>query len=48
MDKIKTLDSFFKIKDVSQSEINIPLDRPLATNIDAPVIDERPSKCPRI
>jgi hypothetical protein len=48
MGKPKTLDSFFKRKEVSQSEVNTPLDRPLATNIDAPVIDERPSKCPRI
>ena len=44
MGKPKTLDSFFKKKDESQSKAN----RPLATNIDAPVIDECPSKCPRI
>ena len=48
MGRPKTLDSFFKRKEVSQSEVNTPLDRPLATNIDAPMIEERPSKCPRI
>jgi hypothetical protein len=48
MGKPKPLDSLFKRKEASQSEVNAPLDRPSATNIDAPVIDERPSKCPRI
>ena len=48
MGKPKTLDSFFKRKEVSQSEVNTPLDKPLATNIDALVMDKRPSKCPRI
>jgi hypothetical protein len=44
MGKTKTLDSFFKKKkNVSQSEVNTHLDRPLVTNI-----DEHPSKCPRI
>jgi hypothetical protein len=47
MGKPKTLDSFLKRKEASKSEANTPLDRPLATNIDAPVIDEHPSKCPR-
>jgi hypothetical protein len=48
MGKPKTLDSFFKRKEASQSKVNAPLDRPLKINIDAPVIDERPSKCQRI
>jgi hypothetical protein len=54
--KPKTINSFFKKKDVSHSdtaaapnsEVNTPLDRPLATNLNALVTDERPSKYPRI
>jgi hypothetical protein len=30
------------------SEVNTPLDIPLATDLNAPVTDERPSKYPRI
>jgi hypothetical protein len=56
MGKPKTINSFFKKKDVSHfntaaapdSEVNTPLDRPLATDLNAPVTDERPSKYPRI
>jgi hypothetical protein len=45
MGKPKTIDAFFKKKDVSHSEVNTP---PPATNIDTPIPEERPSKCPRI
>jgi hypothetical protein len=56
MGKLKTINSFFKKKDVSHFdtaaapdfEVNTPLDRPLATDLNAPVTDERPSKYPRI
>lgn len=50
MGKPKTLDSFFKKKDASQSEVSTctHLERPLATDLEALVTDERPSKCPRI
>jgi hypothetical protein len=37
---------FFKKKDESHSEVNT--DTPLATEIEALVTDERPSKCPRL
>jgi hypothetical protein len=46
MGKPKTLDSFFKKKDESHSKVNT--DTPLATEIEALVTNERPSKCPRI
>uniref|UniRef100_A0A2N9IDZ8 DUF4371 domain-containing protein n=1 Tax=Fagus sylvatica TaxID=28930 RepID=A0A2N9IDZ8_FAGSY len=45
MGKPKTIDAFFKKKDVSHSEVNTP---PPATNIDTSIPEERPSKCPRI
>ncbi|XP_059436118.1 uncharacterized protein LOC132169045 [Corylus avellana] len=50
MGKPKTLDSFFKKKDGSQSEVSTctHLERPLATDLEALVTNERPSKCPRI
>jgi len=50
MSRPKTIDSFFKKKDASHSEVNsdTPLNRPLATDLNASVTDERPSKCPRI
>jgi hypothetical protein len=47
MGKPKTLDLFFKKKkNESYSEVNT--DTPLATEIDALMTDESPSKCPRI
>jgi hypothetical protein len=46
MGKPKTLGSLFKKKDGSHSEVNT--DIPLATEIETLMIDERPSKCPRI
>jgi hypothetical protein len=46
MGKPKTLDSFFKKKYESHSKVNT--NTPLATEIEALVTDERPSKCPRI
>jgi len=50
MSRQKTIDSFFKKKDASHSEVNndTPLNRPLATDLNASVTNERPSKCPRI
>ena len=45
MGKPKTIDTFFKKKDVSHLEVNTP---PPATNIDTSIPEERPSKCPRI
>jgi hypothetical protein len=48
MGKPKTLDSFFKKKYPSQSEVNTSthLERPLGMNLEAS--DEHPFKCPRI
>jgi hypothetical protein len=46
MGKPKILDSFFKKKYESYSKVNT--DTPLATEIEALVTDERPSKCQRI
>jgi hypothetical protein len=50
MGKPKTLDSFFKKKYPSQSEVNTSthLERPLGMNLEASVTDEHPFKCPRI
>jgi hypothetical protein len=50
MSRQKTIDSFFKKKYASHSEVNsdTPLNRLLATDLNALVTDERPSKCPRI
>ena len=45
MGKPKTIDAFFKKKDVSHSEVNTP---PPATNIDTSILEERLSKCPII
>jgi hypothetical protein len=45
MSRQKTIDSFFKKKNASLSEVDSDtlLNRPLATDL-----NERPSKCPRI
>ncbi|XP_059458275.1 uncharacterized protein LOC132187857 [Corylus avellana] len=50
MGKPKTLDSFFKKKDASQLKVSTctHLEKPLATDLEALVTNERPSKCPRI
>ena len=45
MGKPKTIDAFFKKKDVCHSEVNTS---PPATNIDTSIPEECPSKCPRI
>ena len=46
MSKRKTIDAFFKKKDVSNSEIRTPV--AVETNIDISMPDEHPSKCSRI
>ena len=42
----KTIDIFFKKKDVSNSEIRTPVD--VETDVDTSIHDEHPSKCSRI
>ena len=44
--KQKTIDAFFKKKDVSNSEIRTPV--AVETNVDISILDEHPSKCLRI
>ena len=46
MSKWKTIDAFFKKKDVSNSKIRTPLT--VETNVDTSMPDEHPSKCSRI
>ena len=46
MSKRKTIDAFFKKKDVSNSEIRTPV--AVETNVDISMLDEHPSKCSRI
>ena len=46
MSKRKTIDAFFKKKDVSNSEIRTPV--AVETNVDISMSDEHPSKCLRI
>ena len=46
MSKRKTIDAFFKKKDVSNSEIRTPV--AVETNVDISIPDEHPSKCLRI
>ena len=46
MSKWKTIDAFFKKKDVSNSEIRTPV--AVETNVDTSMPDEHPSKCSRI
>ncbi|XP_075665956.1 uncharacterized protein LOC142635730 [Castanea sativa] len=46
MSKRKTIDAFFKKKDVSNSEIRTPV--AVETNVDTSMPDEHPSKCSRI
>ena len=46
MSKWKTIDAFFKKKDVSNSKIRTPV--AVETNVDTSMPDEHPSKCSRI
>ncbi|KAK4539256.1 hypothetical protein RGQ29_031933 [Quercus rubra] len=46
MSKKKTIDAFFKKKDVSNSEIRIPV--VVETNVNTSMPDEHPSKCPKL
>ena len=48
MSKWKTIDAFFKKKDVSNSKIRTPV--AVETNVDTSILDEHPdlSKCSRI
>ena len=46
MSKQKTIDAFFKKKNVSNSEIRTPV--AVETNVDTSMPDEHPSKCSRI
>ena len=46
MSKRKTIDAFFKKKDVSNSEIRTPV--AVETNFDTLILDEHPSKYSRI
>ena len=46
MSKRKTIDAFFKKKDVSNSEIRTPV--AVETNVDISMPDEHPSKCLKI
>jgi hypothetical protein len=50
MSRPKIIYSFFKKKDVSHSEVDSDthINRPLATDLNASVTHERPSKYPRI
>ena len=43
MSKRKTIDTFFKKKDISNSKIRIPV--AVETNVDTSMLDEYPSKC---
>ena len=46
MSKRKTIDTFFKEKDVSNSEIKTPV--AVETNVNTSMPDEHPSKCPKL
>ena len=46
MSKRKTIDAFFKKKDVSNSEIRTPM--AVETNVNTSMPDEHPSKCPKL
>ena len=46
MSKRKTINAFFKKKDVSNSEIRIPM--AVETNVNTSMPDEHPSKCPKL
>ena len=46
MSKRKTIDAFFKKKDVSNSEIRTPM--VVETNVNTSMPDEHPFKCPKL
>ena len=46
MSKQKTIDAFFKKKDVSNLEIRTHV--AVETNVDSSMLDEHPSKCSKI
>ena len=46
MSKRKTIEAFFKKKDVSNSEIRTPV--AVETNVNTSMPDEHPSKCPKL
>ena len=46
MSKRKTIDAFFKRKDVSTSEIRTPV--AVEINVNTSMPDEHPSKCPKL
>ena len=46
MSKQKTIDAFFKEKDVSNSEIRTPV--AVETNVNTSILDEHPPKCPKL
>ena len=46
MSKRKTIDAFFKKKDVSNSEIRTPM--AVETNVNTSTPDKHPSKCPKL
>ena len=46
MSKRKTIDTFFKKQDVSNLEIRTPM--AVETNINTSMLDEHPSKCPKL
>ena len=46
MSKGKTIDAFFKKKDISNSEIMTPM--AVETNVNTSMLDEHPSKCPKL
>ena len=46
MSKRKTIDAFFKKKDISNSKIRTPV--VVETNVNTSMPDEHPSKCPKL
>ena len=46
MSEQKTIDAFFKKKDVSNSEIRTPVT--VETNVNTSIPDKHPSKCPKL
>ena len=46
MSKRKTIDAFYKKKDVSNSKIRTPV--VVKTNVNTSMPDEHPSKCPKL
>ena len=52
MSKQKTIDAFFKKKDVSNSEFRTPVSVEtnvvIKINVDTSMSDEHPSKCPKL